>query len=69
VVEWAPFRIGRQVWKLGLPSGRPREELRLPFVSIWRTTTTPAAKMACSVETAAGTATVRTAGTLPRAVN
>jgi hypothetical protein len=64
VVEWAPFRIGRQVWKLGLPSGRPNEALRLPFVSIWRTTTTPAAKMSCSVETAGGNAAVRTAGTL-----
>jgi hypothetical protein len=64
VVEWAPFRIGRQVWKLGLPGGRPSEALRLPFVSIWRTTTTPAAKVTCAVETAAGKATVRTAGTL-----
>lgn len=64
VVEWAPFRIGRQAWKLGLPAGRPDEPLRLPFVSIWRTTTTPAATVGCAVETAAGKATVRTAGTL-----
>ncbi len=64
VVEWAPFRIGRQVWKLGMPAGRPGEALNLPFVSIWRTTTTPAAKVTCGVETAAGLATVRTAGTL-----
>ncbi|HEV7400008.1 MAG TPA: hypothetical protein VGN84_07030 [Solirubrobacterales bacterium] len=65
VVEWAPYRIGQQVWKLGLPSGRPKEDLKLPFVSIWRTTATPAARMACTVETAAGSATVRTAGSLP----
>jgi len=64
VVEWPPFRIGRQVWQLGLPPGRPREPLRLPFISIWRTTTTPAARISCTIETAAGTATVRTAGAL-----
>jgi len=65
VVEWAPYRVGQQVWKLGLPSGRPKDDLKLPFVSIWRTTVKPAARMACSVETAAGSATVRTAGSLP----
>jgi len=64
VVEWAPYRIGQQVWKLGLPSGRPEEDLELPFVSIWRTTTKPAARMSCTVENAAGSATVRTAGAL-----
>jgi hypothetical protein len=66
VVEWAPYRIGRQAWKLGLPAGRPAKPLRLPFVSIWRTTVTPAAKVTCTVETATGKAAVRTAGTLPR---
>jgi hypothetical protein len=65
VVEWAPFRIGQQVWQWGLSSGRPRQDLRLPFASIWRTTTSPAAKVACTIETAAGSATVRTAGRLP----
>jgi hypothetical protein len=65
VVEWAPYRIGRQVWKLGLPGGRPAHDLKLPFVSIWRTTAKPAARMACTIETAAGSATVRTSGSLP----
>lgn len=65
VVEWAPYRIGQQVWKLGLPSGRPKEDLELPFVSIWRTTAKPAARMSCTVENAAGSATVSTAGSLP----
>jgi hypothetical protein len=64
VVEWAPYRVGQQVWKLGLPSGRPQDDLKLPFVSIWRTTAPPAADMDCTIETAAGSATVRTAGTL-----
>lgn len=64
VVEWAPFRIGQQVWRYGLPTGRPKEDLRLPFASIWRTTSKPAAQIACTVENSAGTASVRTAGAL-----
>ena len=64
VVEWAPFRIGQQVWKYGLPAGRPKEDLTLPFASIWRTTAKPAAQIACTVENSAGTATVSTAGSL-----
>jgi hypothetical protein len=66
VVEWAPFRIGQQVWQWGLPSGRPAEDLTLPFASIWRTTASPAATISCTIETAAGSATVRTAGSLSR---
>jgi hypothetical protein len=65
VVEWAPYQVGKQVWQLGLPAGQPKAPLHLPFVSIWRTTVTPAARMACTIETAAGSATVRTAGALP----
>lgn len=64
VVEWAPFRIGQQVWKYGLPAGKPKEDLTLPFASIWRTTSKPAAHIACTVENSAGTATVSTAGKL-----
>jgi hypothetical protein len=64
VVEWAPFQIGQQVWKYGLPAGRPKEDLTLPFASIWRTTSKPAAKISCTVENSAGKATVSTAGKL-----
>ncbi|HWA53617.1 MAG TPA: hypothetical protein VG816_05535 [Solirubrobacterales bacterium] len=64
VVEWAPYRIGQQVWKYGLPAGKPQEDLTLPFASIWRTTSNPAAKISCTVENAAGSATVSTAGKL-----
>lgn len=64
VVEWAPFRIGQQVWRFGLPAGRPEEDLTLPLASIWRTTTSPAARISCTVETGSGKATVRTAGDL-----
>jgi hypothetical protein len=64
VVEWAPYQLGKQIWQLGLPAGQPKTPLRLPFVSLWRTTVTPAAHMACTIDTAAGSATVGTAGSL-----
>lgn len=64
VVEWAPFRIGQQVWQWGLPSGRPAEDLTLPFASIWRTTIRPAAGISCTIENSGGSATVSTAGSL-----
>lgn len=64
VVEWAPYRIGRQVWRYGLPAGQPKRDLRLPFASIWRTTASPAAQIACTIENSAGSATVSTAGSL-----
>jgi hypothetical protein len=64
VVEWAPYRIGQQVWKYGLPAGRAGEELKLPFATIWRTTDEPASTISCTVENSAGTATVKTAGAL-----
>jgi hypothetical protein len=64
-VEWAPFQIGQQVWRWGLPGGRPAELMRLPFASVWRTTSKPAAWISCTIETGAGKAMVRTAGSLP----
>jgi hypothetical protein len=64
VVEWAPYRIGQQVWKYGLPAGQPKEDLRLPFASIWRTVSSPAARIGCRVENSAGTVSVSTAGAL-----
>jgi hypothetical protein len=64
VVEWPPFQIGQQVWHWGLPDGQPEKPMRLPFASIWRTTTTPAARISCTIETGAGKATVRSAGAL-----
>jgi hypothetical protein len=64
VVEWAPYRIGQQVWKYGLPAGQPKQDLVLPFATIWRTTATPAAKISCTVENSTGAATVKTVGAL-----
>jgi hypothetical protein len=64
VVSWPPYRVGLQAWQWGLPDGRPKETLELGFASIWRTTVPPSTHIGCTVKTASGTATVRTAGTL-----
>lgn len=64
-VSWAPFRIGRQGWQWGLPSGRPAKRLDLGFASIWRTTGTPTAQISCVLTTSAGSASVKTGGSLP----
>ena len=63
-VEWPKFREGEERWDFFLPSGPPQEDLELPFAVVWRTTAIPAAKISCSLETSAGTATVRTQGGL-----
>jgi hypothetical protein len=65
-VDWAPYRPARQEWEWGLPTGRPAKPLTLAFTSIWRTTSTPAAHIACTVTTGAGTATAATAGSLKK---
>ena len=65
VVSWMPHRTDSQEWQWGLPKGRPQEPLTLGFASFWRTAGEISARVSCTVETAAGTATVHTAGTLP----
>jgi hypothetical protein len=64
VVSWQPYRTDSQEWQWGLPKGRLQKPLELGFASFWRTSTTPAARIACTAQTAAGSATVRTASTL-----
>jgi len=64
VVSWAPFREGVQGWQWGLPGGRPKKPLELGFASFWRSGATPAARISCTTQTASGSATVRTAGSL-----
>jgi hypothetical protein len=66
VVSWQPHRTESQEWQWGLPKGRLRKPLELGFASFWRTSETPAARLTCSVQTDAGKATVRTAGTLAK---
>lgn len=65
-VEWPDYTVGEERWEWFLPPGKPSVDLKLPFASLWRTTAVPAAKIACTLETGAGEATVRTSGALPK---
>lgn len=64
-VEWPEFRIGEERIKYFI-AGKPEQDLQLPFFTVWRTTDVPSAKISCTLETSAGTATARTAVALAK---
>jgi hypothetical protein len=64
VVSWSPFNPSSQEWQWGLPEGRPAKPLALGFASFWRTAGTPAVRISCTVATSAGSAAVKTGGSL-----
>lgn len=63
-LEWPKFQPGVEHLEYFLPAGKPKQDLVLPFETIWRTTSPPGAKVACTLTTSAGKATVRTAAAL-----
>jgi hypothetical protein len=65
-VDWPTYRVGTERLGYFLAAGKPKQALRLPFDTIWKTTAIPAATIACTLTTAAGKATVRTAGALKK---
>jgi hypothetical protein len=58
-VEWPEYKVGTERIKYFV-AGKPKGDLELPFITIWRTTNVPAAEIACELETSAGTATAST---------
>ncbi len=60
-VEWPEYKIGEERIEYCI-AGKPKQDLVLPFFTVWRTTDVPAAKIRCTLGTSAGEATVRTAG-------
>lgn len=58
-LEWPQYKVGTERLKYFI-AGKPKQELRLPFFTIWRTTAVPAAAIACTLETSAGKETVTT---------
>ena len=64
-LEWPRYQPGVERLRWFMPPGRLRAPLELPFASIWKTTGVPSARIACTITTGAGEATVRTAGSLP----
>lgn len=64
VGTWERHRTRSMGWQWGLPPGRPAEPLTLGFASFWKATRPPSGSVACTLETGAGRAAVRTAGEL-----
>jgi hypothetical protein len=65
-LEWPEYKVGTERLKYFIAGGKPKQDLKLPFYTVWKTTTVPAATVACSLTTSAGEATVRTRGSLKR---
>jgi hypothetical protein len=63
-LEWPKYQVGTEHLEYFLPAGKPKQELVLPFETVWRATAAPGAKVACALTTSAGDTTVRTAGVL-----
>lgn len=62
-VEWPKYEVGTEHIKYFI-TGKPKQDLELPFFTIWRTTDVPAAEISCELETSAGTSTVSTKAAL-----
>lgn len=63
-LEWPKFQPGVEHLEYFLPEGKPKSELVLPFETVWRATSPPGAKVACTLVTGAGKTTVSTAKAL-----
>jgi hypothetical protein len=65
-LEWPEYEVGTERLKYFIAGGKPKQDLELPFYTVWKTTAIPAAAVACTLTTSAGEATVRTEGALKR---
>jgi hypothetical protein len=63
-LEWPKYQPGVEHLEYFLPAGKPKQDLVLPFETIWRTTSPPGAKVVCTLTTSAGKATARSAAAL-----
>jgi hypothetical protein len=57
-VEWPRYKVGEERIEYSI-AGKPKQDLELPFFTIWRTTDVPSGEFSCELQTSAGTATVR----------
>ncbi len=64
-VGWPEYEVGTEHVLYHLPHGRAKTTVELPFYTVWKTQKAPAAKIACTLETKLGKATVETEGSLP----
>jgi hypothetical protein len=64
-LEWPKYVVGTENLKYFIAGGKPKQDLVLPFYTVWKTTSVPSAGLSCALTTSAGKAAVRTAGELP----
>ena len=64
-VEWPEYKVGTERISYSI-AGKPKEDLELPFFTIWRTTDVPSAEFSCELETSAGTATASAEAAMAR---
>jgi hypothetical protein len=64
-LEWPEYEVGTERLKYFI-AGKPKQDLELPFFTIWRSTDVPSAKFACTLETSAGKSTVTTEAALAK---
>ncbi|MGN6217742.1 MAG: hypothetical protein ACTHN7_12460 [Solirubrobacterales bacterium] len=57
-VGWPEYKVGIERIKYYI-AGKPKQDLELPFFTIWKTTAAPQAAINCTLTTSAGTSTVR----------
>jgi hypothetical protein len=65
-LEWPEYRVGTERLKYFIAGGKPKQDLVLPFYTVWKTAAIAAADVACTLTTGAGEATARTAGSLQK---
>jgi hypothetical protein len=64
-LEWPEYEVGIEHLKYFI-AGKPKQDLELPFFTVWKTTDVPTARVACALTTSAGGATVRAAVALAK---
>lgn len=63
-LEWPKFEEGTENLRYFIAGGKPKQDLVLPFYTVWKTSAVPAVGLSCTLTTSAGKATARTAGEL-----
>jgi hypothetical protein len=61
-VEWAPYRQGEQTWDWVLEPAERSEPARFAFMTMWRTTESAAARIACTATAGGEAARAATSG-------
>ncbi len=62
---WPEYEEGTEHLIYYLPKGKAKQQVVLPMYSIWKSKKAAAAQIACTLQVAAGKATVETEGSLP----